>query len=337
MIKNLILLFIVILTLFSAWKIFGGNTNFKEDQYFLYIKTGSNYESLIQALKEDRVIRNPAIFSWVAERVNLPSKLKAGRYKIEKSASIWQIVQILRNGIQAPVNLIITKLRTKEDLARIASRKLECDSASIINLLNNSDSLLKIGVDTHTVMTLVIPNSYSFFWNTSADQLMHRLFKENEKFWREDRLQKAQKLGLSPQQVYILASIIEEETNKFDEMPIMASVYLNRINRGMPLGADPTIKYAIRDFAARRVTLKMITQSASSPYNTYKNKGLPPGPICTPSIKTIDATLDAATTSYLYFCAKADFSGYHSFATTESEHFKNARAYQKALNRLNIK
>lgn len=185
-------------------------------------------------------------------------------------------------------------------------------------------------------MTAIIPNTYSFFWNTSVSSLFKRFYNEEQKFWNETRLQKARSLGLTPKQVYVLASIIEEETNKYDEMPLMASVYINRLNRGMPLGADPTIKFAIRNFAAKRVTLKMISGSAASPYNTYKNAGLPPGPICTPSIKTMDATLDAAATNYLYFCAKPDFSGYHNFAATNAEHVKNARAYQKALNRLNI-
>lgn len=340
MVKKLILLFLFFLiafVAFSVWKIWGSNTDFEEDQYFLYIKTGSSYDDLIRTLQEDKVVRNPALFSRIARERSLPSKLKAGRYKINRGASIWEIIQMLRNGIQSPVNLVINKLRTKEDLARLAGRKLECDSNAVINYLNHSDSLFKKGLDTNNVMTVVIPDTYSFFWNTSVEQLVSRLMKEEKRFWNESRLQKARDLGLTPQQVYIMASIIEEETNKYDEMPLMASVYLNRLNRGMPLGADPTIKFATRDFAAKRVTLKMISQSASSPYNTYKNKGLPPGPICTPSIKTIDATLDAASTPYLYFCAKPDFSGYHAFATTEAEHFKNARAYQKALNRLKIR
>ncbi len=337
--KLIVSLFVLLLVviLFLAWKVTGSNTAFKEDKYALYIKTGSSFENVMQTLRADSVIKDPGLFSFIAKKLNLPPKIKAGKYEIKKGAGIWGIVQTLRNGKQTPVNLVITKLRTKEDFARFAAQRLECDSLAIITLLNNNDSLQSKGLDTSNVMTAIIPNTYSFFWNTTASALFNRLYNEEKKFWKEERLQKARSLGLTPRQVYILASVIEEETNKYDEMPLMASVYINRLNKGMPLGADPTIKFATRNFAARRVTLKMISESAESPYNTYKNKGLPPGPICTPSIKTLDATLDAASTNYLYFCAKPDFSGYHAFAATDTEHFRNARAYQKALNRLKIK
>ncbi len=337
--KLLVSLFILVLVviLFLAWKVTGSNTAFKEDKYALYIKTGSSFENVMQTLRADSVIKDPGLFSFIAKKLNLPPKIKAGKYEIRKGAGIWGIVQTIRHGKQTPVNLVITKLRTKEDFARFAGQRLECDSLAIITLLNNNDSLQSKGLDTSNVMTAIIPNTYSFFWNTTAAALFNRLYNEEKKFWKEERVQKARNLGLTPQQVYILASVIEEETNKYDEMPLMASVYINRLNKGMPLGADPTIKFASRNFAARRVTLKMISESAESPYNTYKNKGLPPGPICTPSVKTIDATLDAAATNYLYFCAKPDFSGYHAFAVTDTEHFRNARAYQKALNRLKIK
>ena len=340
MFKRLILpflIFILVIIVFLAWKIMGPNTAFKGEKYYLYIKTGSNFENVMQTLKKDSVIKNPGIFTFVAEKTSLPGKIRAGRYEIKRGAGIMGIVQTLRTGKQSPVNLVITKLRTREDFARFAGRQLECDSTAIINYLNNMDSLQSKGLDTSNVMTVIIPNTYTFFWNTTAAKLLNRLYSEEKKFWKEERLQKARTLGLTPQQVYILASVIEEETNKYDEMPLMASVYINRLNKGMPLGADPTVKFATRNFAAKRVTLKMISQSAGSPYNTYRNAGLPPGPICTPSIKTIDATLNATTTNYLYFCAKPDFSGYHAFAVTDAEHFKNARAYQKALDRLKIK
>ena len=337
--KLIVSLFIFVLAviLFMVWKVTASNTFFKEEQYTLYIKTGSSFENVLQTLRADSVIKDPGMFSFIAKKFSLPQKIKAGKYEIKRGTGIWGIVQMLRNGKQTPVNLVITKLRTKEDFARFAGQRLECDSLAIITYLNNNDSLQSKGLDTNNVMTAIIPNTYTFFWNTTVAKLFNKLYSEEKKFWNEERLQKARSLGLTPQQVYILASVIEEETNKYDEMPLMASVYINRINKGMPLGADPTIKFAIRNFAAKRVTLKMISESAESPYNTYKNKGLPPGPICTPSIKTIDATLDAASTNYLYFCAKPDFSGYHAFAVTDTEHFRNARAYQKALNRLKIK
>lgn len=340
MVKKLILALIVLILGAAGYgirKVKGPGTSFESDRYWLYIKTGSDFNSLVQTISRDTVFRNPELFSFVAQKMKLPQKIKAGRYEIKNGASIWGVIQKLLKGEQAPVNLVITKFRTKEDFAKFAGQKLECDSVDIINYLNNPDSLQVAGLDTSNVLTAVIPNTYSFFWNTSASGLFRRLLQEEKKFWKEERVDKARNLGLTTQQVYIIASIIEEETNKYDEMPLMASVYINRLNRGMPLGADPTIKFAIRNFGARRVTRVMINESAGSPYNTYKNKGLPPGPICTPSIKTIDAVLNAASTQYLYFCAKPDFSGYHSFAVTENEHFRNARAYQQALNRLKIK
>ncbi|MBX3241911.1 MAG: endolytic transglycosylase MltG [Chitinophagaceae bacterium] len=340
MVKKIIAIFIlaaIIIAAFLYRKVMGSNTRFEEKSYFLYIKTGSSFTDVLQTLENDEVLKDPALFSVVAKRWKLPQNIKAGKYQIDKGSSIVGIVKKLKSGNQVPVNLVINKLRTIEDLARLASKNLETDSIQIINWLSNTDSLLTLGFDSTTILSMIIPNTYSFFWNTSASRLMKRLQTEQEKFWNEERLQKSRNLSLTPLQVYTLASIVNEETNKYDEMPLMASVYINRLRQGMPLGADPTIKYATKNFAAKRVTFKMIDESASSPYNTYRNKGLPPGPICTPSVKTIDAVLNAASTNYLYFCAKADFSGYHSFAATHQEHMANARAYHKALNQLNIK
>jgi len=340
MIKKIAIIFILVLLLaggFLAWKIIGPGTSFAGNKYFLYIHTGSSYSDVLQTLHKDHVLKSPRFFSLIAQKSGLPEKIKAGKYEIRQGESLLNIVHTLKNGKQSPVNLVVTKLRTKEDFARIAGRQLECDSIDIIHYITNNDSLKNFGLDSNAVMTIIIPNTYTFYWNTSAQKLFHRLLSESDKFWTEDRRGKARDIGLTPQQVYILASIIEEETNKYEEMPLMASVYINRLNKDMFLGADPTVKYALRNFAAKRITLKMISESAGSPYNTYRNKGLPPGPICTPSVKTIEAVLNAASTNYLYFCAKADFSGYHAFAATITEHLKNAREYQKALNRLQIK
>lgn len=185
-------------------------------------------------------------------------------------------------------------------------------------------------------MTLIIPNTYEIYWNSSPSDFMRRMAKESNAFWTDSRIDNAKLLGLSKEEVITIASIVEEETNDNEEKPTMASVYINRLKQGMALGADPTIKFAIGDFSIRRVTFKHISSTANSPYNTYRNKGLPPGPICTPSISSIDAVLKAKKTDYLYFCAKADFSGSHSFASTAEEHFENARKYRKALDSLRI-
>jgi UPF0755 protein len=251
--------------------------------------------------------------------------------------SEWDVYRLLRSGRQEPVKLVINKFRTQEEFARFAGRQLECDSADITRYLRDADSMRVFGLDSFTAITLVIPDTYQVFWNTSASSLIRRLNREREKFWTDERRGKAQALGLTPEQAYTLASIVEEETNKHDEKPRIASVYLNRLSRGMPLGADPTIKYALRDFGLKRILFRHIDASASSPYNTYRNKGLPPGPICTPSRKSIDAVLQAEKTDYLFFCARPDFSGYHAFAADDKEHMRNAKAYQAFLDSIRVK
>ncbi len=202
-----------------------------------------------------------------------------------------------------------------------------------MSYLKNSDSLSKFNVNENTAMTLVIPNTYEFYWSTPTGKILKKLSDERDAFWkRNNRLKKAEDMALSPNQVYTIASIVEEETNKNDEKGNVASVYINRYHKGMPLGADPTIKFALKDFSLKRIYFKHL--AVVSPYNTYRNKGLPPGPICTPSTKTIDAVLDAPKTDYLFFVARSDFNGYHTFSVSYAEHQKNAAIYQKALDEL---
>jgi UPF0755 protein len=198
--------------------------------------------------------------------------------------------------------------------------------------LTNEDSLSLLGLTLEQAMTIIIPNTYSIYWDTNPKEFLMKMQKESNKFWDSDRIERAKKLGLSKDEVYVIASIVEEETNNPAEKPKMASVYINRLKKNMPLGADPTIKFAIGDFSIKRITMNEINNSSSSPYNTYKNKGLPPGPICTPSIKTLDAVLNAPRTDYIFFVAKADFSGYSHFSSNYAEHDQYAKLYQKALN-----
>jgi UPF0755 protein len=237
---------------------------------------------------------------------------------------------MLRNNQQVPAKLVINKLRLSEDLAKVIGKNFEVDSSDVISFLNNPDSLQKLGVNENTLMTIVIPDTYTLNWTSSVGKIMSRLKTEQENFWKKNsRNEKAQSLGLSTDQVYTIASIVEEETNQQPEKGTVASVYINRYVKGMPLGADPTIKFALKDFGLRRIYEKHL--QVESPYNTYRNAGLPPGPICTPSSKTIDAVLTAPKTDYLFFVAKSDFSGYHTFSTTYAEHLQNARIYQRAL------
>jgi UPF0755 protein len=228
-----------------------------------------------------------------------------------------------------PVNLVITKLRTREDLASLIGRKFECDSASFMRYMNNTDTLKFYELDTNTFMTMVFPNTYTYFWNTTPSRIFKKMEIAAEAYWTTARLQEASNHNLNRKTAYILASIVEEETTRKDDKPKIASVYLNRITTGMRLSADPTVKFALRRFDLKRVYEKYLL--VESPYNTYMNAGLPPGPICTPSMESLDAVLNAPQTKYFYFVAKPDFSGYSNFAETFPEHIKYAREYQKAL------
>ena len=291
---------------------------------------------MINDLEEQNIIKNPGSFEWLAKRLGYEN-IKPGKYVIHKNASIFRIVRMLKSGNQTAVNLTITKLRTKENFAQKIAVNFECDSATFINLLNNNDSLSKYGLDSNTAMTAIIPDTYSILWNSSPSKIFKRIFAGHEHFWDDERKKEAEALNLSPEQVYILASIVEEETNAQQDKGNIASVYLNRMKAGMKLGADPTIKFALHNFGLKRIYQGYIDSCKTSPYNTYKFAGLPPGPICTPSVKTIDAVLDAPATDYLYFVALPDNSGLSTFTSSFAQHEANAKIYQHYLDSINIK
>jgi UPF0755 protein len=246
--------------------------------------------------------------------------------------SLVNLVRMLNNGRQTPVNFVITKLRTKENLASRIGRAFETDSTTMMALLNNNDSLKQYGLDTNTVMAAAMPYTYTLKWNSSPEKIFGEFYTAYKRFWNDERKVKADSLGLTPHEVSALASIVEEETNAASDKPNIASVYLNRLDAGMPLQADPTLKYAIKDFGIKRVL--NIHKETISPYNTYRNKGLPPGPICTPSVETIDAVLSAPKTKYYYFVANSNFDGTHIFSNDYAEHMKHARIYQGKLNKI---
>ena len=313
------------------------STSFNAEEATLYIPTKKANKSFVKQLVRKHL--KPVgytTFMALSEWTGYWAAIKPGRYVIEKNASIFTVFRNLNGGRQTPVELTINKFRTKRELAKYVGGKLECAEADIYRFISNDDSIQPFGVKQETLMTLIIPNTYEIYWNSSPSDFMKRMTKESNSFWNDSRIDNAKLLGLSKEEVITIASIVEEETNNNKEKPTMASVYINRLNKGMPLGADPTIKYAVGDFSIKRVTFKHISSTASSPYNTYRNKGLPPGPICTPSISSIDAVLKGEKTDFLFFCANADFSGSHSFASTEDEHFENARKYRRALDSLRI-
>jgi len=322
------LLFFVALLL--AVRFFFSNTPFHERSRFLYIRTGhANPEEVMDSLEAGHLIRNPTSFRFLATQMHVWKKIRPGKYEIVRGMALFDIARILRNGRQAPVNLVITKLRTKENLAALIGKKFETDSLEAISYLNNADTLRKYQLDTNTVMTAIFPNTYTYLWTVQPSGIFHKLFAEYSKVWTPERRRKADSLGLSLTQVYILASIIEEETNNNNEKGLIASVYLNRLSRNMNLGADPTIKFALRNFSLTRIYEKHL--AIESPYNTYRYKGLPPGPICTPSLATLDQVLNAPKTDYLFFVAKKDFTNAHVFTTNYQDHLRYAREYQQAL------
>lgn len=314
---------------FIAFKFFGSAVSTSNGE-FLYVKTGAGYNDVKNELIDKKFLRSE---TWL----NLTSKIlgyktiKPGRYKVKKGMSVFNLVRMLRNGTQTPVNFVITKLRTRENLAAKAGNLFECDSLEMIRFLNHPDSLKSYGLDTNTVMAVAMPYTYTLNWNTTPGKLFQKMYTAYKIFWTAERKAKADSLKLTPLQVSTLASIIEEETNKKADKYNIASTYLNRIRLGMPLQADPTVKFAMKDFGLRRVLL--VHLQTVSPYNTYLNKGLPPGPICTPSVETIESVLDAPATDYLYFVASSNFDGSSVFASSYTEHLKYAREYQQALNK----
>jgi len=325
---------LLILVLIALWLIFGAATSFSDKNKYIFIRSGQDIRMQVEAqIDTGDIVQFPSIFKMAAAKGGVWEKLRPGRFEIKKGASIFNIVRMLRNNVQSPVKLVINKLRTKENLAKLLGKNFSFDSSAAMHFFSSNDSLLQVGADTNTLFTMVIPDTYFFNWNTQPVNILSKLKEDEEKFWsKENRLQLTQEQGLTPEQVYTIASIIEEETNLDDDKGKIASVYINRMNKGMPLAADPTVKYALRDFALKRIYYKYL--SVESPYNTYKYKGLPPGPICTPSQATIDAVLHAPKTDYLFFVAKSDFSGYSHFSNNFAEHDQYAKEYQRALDSL---
>jgi UPF0755 protein len=301
-----------------------------KEQTYVFIKTGSNFEDVLINLEQNHIIKNSSSFQWVAERKGYKNKVRPGKYKIRRNMSNNELVNLLRSGVQEPVKLVFNEARTKSDFIEVIHKQIDADKDELNKLINDDSYLSDLGLNSKNVLTLFIPNTYEFYWNTSAKQFIERMAKENEKFWTKNRIQKAQQLGLSKAEVSTLASIVQQESRVVDEQPIIAGVYLNRLKKGMRLQADPTVIFAIGDFTIKRV-LNMHLEY-DSPYNTYKYAGLPPGPICMPYSTTIDAVLNRKQHNYVYFCAKEDFSGRHNFAANIAEHDRNAAKFRKALN-----
>ena len=315
-------------------KLFRSNTNKQFDQGYLYIPTGSNLDDVVAIIKAQNILNNTESFKWVASKMNFKN-IKPGKYKITKGLSNIELVRLLRSGKQEPIKLTFQNIRLKTDFAGYIGKNFEIDSSAFLNMLDSIDLVRQYGFDEETIFCMFIPNTYELYWNTSKEKFFERMQKEYVKFWNTERLAQAKAIGLSPVQVSILASIVDQEALLNREMVRIAGVYMNRLNRGIKLEADPTVIFANGDFTVKRVLYKLLQKD--SPYNTYKYIGLPPGPICMPSVAAIDAVLHFEKHNYIYFCAKEDFSGLHNFASNVTEHQMNARKFQQALNNRGIK
>lgn len=323
---------ILLATVCGLYLLFSSITDFEKEKQYVYVRPGADpKKEILLQIDTASLMKRTAVWVWMMDFTNSWDRISAGRFEIKKEMSLYEMVSLFRKNQQSSVKLIINKLRTPEDLSKLVAKNFMIDSITMYQFLTNSDSLSAAGFSPDSWMTAIIPNTYELNWTATPNIIYTRLLSEQKKFWsKNSRVEKAGTLGITPEQVYTIASIVEEETNKNDEKGNVASVYINRLNKNMPLGADPTIKFALKDFSLKRILYKHL--AVESPYNTYKNLGLPPGPICTPQIVTIDAVLDAPKTDYIFFVAKSDFSGYHHFSVTFAEHNQYAKEYQDSLN-----
>jgi UPF0755 protein len=308
---------------------------FKTDKItYLYIDEKKDYQNVLKQLEGESQIKDIRLFKRLASIMSYPQNMKTGKYEIKPQSNYLDLIRMLRNGNQVPVKLTFNNIRIKKDFAEKIGSQFMFGQEILLDKLNNQEACQSLGFDTITIMSIFIPNTYEIYWTVSVNQFLERMKKEYDRFWTVDRLKKAHDIPLSPLEVSILASIVEEETANKSEYSIVAGLYINRLQKGMFLQADPTVKFAAGDFELRRILF--VHLSIDSPYNTYKNPGLPPGPIRIPSIAGIEAVLNYTHHNYLYMVAKEDFSGKHNFSATLAEHNRNADKYREALNRNNI-
>ena len=296
---------------------------------------GSCYADVIRALREQEILINRKAFEWVAGKMHFGDRsVKSGRYYISPGMSNYALIQKLRLGQQDAIDLIINSAHTMEDLAGLVGRQLEVDSLTFLQYLRN-EYLPGSDYTEANILSLFIPNTYEVWWNVSARKLVERMEMEHLRFWNEERRSAAASLSMTPVEVYTLASIVESETQAQDERPAIAGVYHNRLKKGMPLQADPTIRFALKDMSIRRILHRHL--EIESPYNTYLYPGLPPGPIAMPTIHSLDAVLKPAEHEFIFFCAKPGYEGRHLFAKSHATHVENARQYQAWLNEQGIR
>lgn len=300
----------------------------------LYIDRDDTIDSIYYKITTQAHPKNLKGFRMICDYKKYEDNIRTGKYEILPQETPFDLYKKLSRGHQTPTKMVVNSPRNVEAIVGHISKQIMIDSLEIANQLFDEGILADMGYNRNSLMTFFIPNTYEVYWNIKVEDLLSRMQKEHDSFWNDSRTQRAEQIGLSTYEVAILASIVEEETAKNDEKPTVAGLYMNRLKRGMPLQADPTVKYALGDFTIQRITNQDL--KIESPYNTYLHTGLPPGPIRIPTIKGIDSVLNYQEHNYIYMCAKEDFSGYHNFASNLAEHSRNARKYWDALNKRKI-
>jgi UPF0755 protein len=303
--------------------------------HYLYIDSDDNIDSIYEKLDTITTSSGMAAFSMLARHSDYADNIIPGRYALESGMGAFRFLRNLKKGAETPLHLTIPSVRTMDKMAEVLGKKLLVDSLELQKAFSDPATCSRYGLDTLTIGCMFIPNTYDVYWTITTKELLDRMQKESRAFWNNERQQKAEALGMTKEQIITLASIIDEETSNNAEKPMIAEMYLNRLAKDMPLQADPTVKFALKRFELKRIYHEHL--SVNSPFNTYRNKGLPPGPIRIPTVAGIDAVLNHANHDYLYMCAKEDFSGTHNFAKTYEEHMQNAKKYADALNKRGIK
>ncbi|MEZ4910298.1 MAG: endolytic transglycosylase MltG [Saprospiraceae bacterium] len=337
-VRNLLIIGLLISAIFASvgyYFLYAPNTSLSENKS-IFIPTGSSFQDVEKLLVSENIIKTASTFRTVAgimryKQDNVPS----GKYNFKTGMSNKAIISKLRSGNQDPVDLVINNVRYISDLAGKVSKYLEVDSMTILNYFNDPGTYSKFGYTKDDFLSMFIPNTYKLFWTASPEDFVERMSKEHKKYWTPEKIASIEKNNLTTTSAFILASIVEKESNYNAEKPRIAGVYLNRLKQNIKLQADPTVVYAMGDFTIMRVLHSHLFYE--SPFNTYLNYGLPPGPICMPSLQSLEAVINAENHEYVYFCAKADNSGAHSFAVSYGEHLKNADAFARWLNEKNIK
>lgn len=328
---------LIIYGIFFAFQVFSKNTRFSEKEIYVHVPTGATYADVIKIISP--YIANLDRFETVASKRNYPENVKPGRFLLKREMSSYDLVRAMRNNI--PVNLAFNNQERLENFAGRIGAQIEADSLSLITSIKDSVFLKENGFNKNNVLAMFIPNTYEIYWNTSAEKFRDKMIKEYRNFWTKERIAKAKAQGLTPIEVTILASIVHKESVKKDERPRIAGAYLNRLRLEMPLQADPTVIYALKeksndfDQVVKRVFYNDLR--IQSPYNTYIHTGLPPGPIAMPDITALEAVLNPEKNDYIYFCASVERFGYHEFASTYEEHTKNAKKYSDWINAQGVK